>query len=66
MLGTLGGNGPARWLMCAFQRYTANLHRGQAMTLLTWPVGAGSDRSYDAKLGLLPEGTPRAADARIV
>lgn len=74
-LSMLRRDGPERWLMRKLQRYTVNLHRGQALALLNQgdieEILPGlyvqtSDWLYDAQLGLLPEGSPRAADAGIV
>lgn len=66
-LTMLRHNGPQRWLMRKLQRYTVNLHRGQAMTLLRQgdieELLPGlyvqiSDWLYDPDVGLNPEGTP--------
>jgi CRISPR-associated endonuclease/helicase Cas3 len=66
-LATLRKHGPERWLMRKLQRYTVNIHRRQAMTLLQQQdieeVVPGlfvqtSDWLYDICLGLHPDGLP--------
>ncbi|MEW6446034.1 MAG: CRISPR-associated helicase Cas3' [Pseudomonadota bacterium] len=64
-LRILRKDGPQRWLMRKLQRYTVNLHRRQAQTLLAQSdieeILPGlyvqiSDWLYDEDLGVLPDG----------
>jgi CRISPR-associated endonuclease/helicase Cas3 len=64
-LGMLHRDGPQRWLMRKLQRYTVNLHRRQALHLLSQGeieevlpglYAQTGDGLYDENLGLRPEG----------
>jgi CRISPR-associated endonuclease/helicase Cas3 len=74
-LATLRKEKPQRWLMRKLQRYTVNLHRIQAMTLLNQgdieEIMPGlfvqvSDWLYHSELGLNPEGSPPTPASSII
>ncbi|WP_414040577.1 CRISPR-associated helicase Cas3' [Acidithiobacillus sp. M4-SHS-6] len=74
-LNTLRKQRPERWLMRKLQRYTVNLHRNQALSLLKQgdieEILPGlymqvSDWLYDPATGLNPDGTPSHAGNTIV
>jgi CRISPR-associated endonuclease/helicase Cas3 len=70
LLNVLKKGGPDRWLMRKLQRYTVNVHRKAAMTLLAQgdveEMMPGlfvqvSDWLYDSNLGLLLDGRPTSS-----